>query len=175
MIRHTRIPTNGCIEALRTTSRVVAHRNIVQFSVPHPVQPRVQKPERTPTGTDPCIVEHGNNGGEGGSGAGRALAAAPSAFVDVRKVHGLRGDVGDTLCGSKYLVFRHLGRSGTYTALAKASFVIFDLAKKGGNLTCYTGPYRRQTGDCSGTGVLPWTGNQVDRTDGGTSHRVRRK
>ena len=103
-IWHTGIPTNGCVEAPRTTSRVVAHRDIVQSDVPLLVQPRVQEAEGRLALTDPCIIEHGNNGGKGGSGAGRATEGGFSAFVDEVKVLGLRGDVGDTLCGSKYLV-----------------------------------------------------------------------
>ena len=103
-MRRTGIPTNRCVEALGTTSWVVAHCDIVQSGVPLLVQPRVQEPEGRLAIGHSCIVEHGNKGGKGDSGAGRATEEGFLAFVDEVKVHSLRGDVGDTLCRNKCLV-----------------------------------------------------------------------
>ena len=94
---HTGIPTNGRIEAFCTTSRVVAHRDIVQSNVPRLVQPRVQKAQSRLASIDPCIIEHGNKRRKGGRGARRASDIVCLTLVDDEEVPGLRSDVGETL------------------------------------------------------------------------------
>ena len=160
---------------MRTTSWIVPHRDIVQFGVPILVQPRVQEAEGRLAPTDPCIIEHGNNGCKGGSGAGCATEEGLFAFVDEVKVRGLRGDVGDTLCGSKYLAFRHLG-NGRVLARPELNRRLLTLIvqRRMKNLTGCTGPHIFHE-VCSSTRVLPRSGNRVEGTDDGTGYRVRRK
>jgi hypothetical protein len=91
-----RIPTNGRVEALRATSRVIAQRDIIQSSVPYPVQPRVQEAQRRLSSINPSIVEHRNERRKGGRRAGCAGFVAYFTLVDDEEVQGLRSDVGDT-------------------------------------------------------------------------------
>ena len=93
----TGIPTNGRIEAFCTTSRVVAHRDIVQSNVPRLVQPRVQKAQSRLASIDSCIIEHGHERRKGGRGARRASDVVCLTLVDDEEVPGLRSDVGETL------------------------------------------------------------------------------
>jgi hypothetical protein len=101
-IGRTGIPTNGRIEAFRTTSRVIAQRDIIQSSVPHPVQPRVQEAQSRLASINPCIVEHRNERRKGGRRAGCAGDVACLSSIDDEEVPGLRSDVGETLYRRRY-------------------------------------------------------------------------
>lgn len=54
------------IETLSSTTWVVAHGNIIQRSVASGIQKRVEEAKRGFAGTDPCIIQHGNDCGECG-------------------------------------------------------------------------------------------------------------
>lgn len=102
MEKHTRIPADRRVETLRATTRVVAYGDIIQTGKSLLVQPRIQETKGRLAGIDPCVVEHRNEGGEGGSRAGRARDGLDLSLIDDEEVPSLRRNIGDALYRSNY-------------------------------------------------------------------------